>query len=117
MSIHSIDKGDKLSELEKHEMEEVSQPGVRVHYEEDISRDNFYKRKSFHSSKTDIAAKYKRESWLVHKGVYEDDPGPQIETGLQRKMKNRHIAMISIGGVIGTGLFLVSYIDFSGNRN
>ncbi|PCH35836.1 amino acid permease [Wolfiporia cocos MD-104 SS10] len=26
--------------------------------------------------------------------------------GLQRRMKNRHIAMISIGGVIGTGLFL-----------
>lgn len=28
------------------------------------------------------------------------------EPGLQRKMKNRHISMISIGGVIGTGLFL-----------
>ncbi|KAL8280448.1 hypothetical protein RQP46_007096 [Phenoliferia psychrophenolica] len=27
---------------------------------------------------------------------------------LQRKLKNRHIAMISIGGVIGTGLFLGS---------
>ncbi|KZT65366.1 amino acid permease [Daedalea quercina L-15889] len=27
-------------------------------------------------------------------------------TGLQRRMKNRHISMISIGGVIGTGLFL-----------
>jgi len=26
--------------------------------------------------------------------------------GLSRQMKNRHIAMISIGGVIGTGLFL-----------
>ncbi|KAK7465743.1 hypothetical protein VKT23_005715 [Stygiomarasmius scandens] len=28
------------------------------------------------------------------------------ETGLVRQLKNRHIAMISIGGVIGTGLFL-----------
>ncbi|RDX55928.1 amino acid permease [Lentinus brumalis] len=31
--------------------------------------------------------------------------GPQ-EGKLQRHLKNRHIAMISIGGVIGTGLFL-----------
>ncbi|QRW09028.1 amino acid permease [Ceratobasidium sp. AG-Ba] len=29
-----------------------------------------------------------------------------IERKLQRQLKNRHIAMISIGGVIGTGLFL-----------
>ncbi|KAK7692232.1 hypothetical protein QCA50_003857 [Cerrena zonata] len=29
-----------------------------------------------------------------------------LEPGLRREMKNRHIAMISIGGVIGTGLFL-----------
>ncbi|KZT60249.1 putative general amino acid permease [Calocera cornea HHB12733] len=28
------------------------------------------------------------------------------KTGLKRQLKNRHIAMISIGGVIGTGLFL-----------
>ncbi|KAF5355742.1 hypothetical protein D9756_003931 [Leucocoprinus leucothites] len=28
------------------------------------------------------------------------------ERGLSRQLKNRHIAMISIGGVIGTGLFL-----------
>ncbi|KZT11237.1 amino acid permease [Laetiporus sulphureus 93-53] len=34
-------------------------------------------------------------------------PSPRIRHhGLQRQMKNRHIAMISIGGVIGTGLFL-----------
>ena len=26
---------------------------------------------------------------------------------LKRQLKNRHVAMISIGGVIGTGLFLV----------
>jgi amino acid permease len=35
----------------------------------------------------------------------------QARTGegeLKRQLKNRHIAMISIGGVIGTGLFLVS---------
>ncbi|CEL56780.1 Dicarboxylic amino acid permease OS=Saccharomyces cerevisiae (strain ATCC 204508 / S288c) GN=DIP5 PE=1 SV=1 [Rhizoctonia solani AG-1 IB] len=29
-----------------------------------------------------------------------------VERKLQRQLKNRHIAMISIGGVIGTGLFL-----------
>ncbi|KAG8221744.1 amino acid permease [Butyriboletus roseoflavus] len=31
---------------------------------------------------------------------------PQAHTALHRKLKNRHVAMISIGGVIGTGLFL-----------
>ncbi|KAI9063004.1 amino acid permease [Trametes sanguinea] len=30
----------------------------------------------------------------------------QVEGTLKRQLKNRHIAMISIGGVIGTGLFL-----------
>ncbi|KAH9839004.1 amino acid permease [Rhodofomes roseus] len=33
-------------------------------------------------------------------------PELAVGPGLQRRMKNRHIAMISIGGVIGTGLFL-----------
>lgn len=32
--------------------------------------------------------------------------GGPVEVKLQRQLKNRHIAMISIGGVIGTGLFL-----------
>lgn len=32
--------------------------------------------------------------------------GPVQHVKLQRQLKNRHIAMISIGGVIGTGLFL-----------
>jgi amino acid transporter len=36
----------------------------------------------------------------------ESDNGPH--QSLQRQLKNRHIAMISIGGVIGTGLFLSS---------
>jgi len=35
----------------------------------------------------------------------ESGVGPQQQT-LQRQLKNRHVAMISIGGVIGTGLFL-----------
>ncbi|MBT1166955.1 amino acid permease [Bifidobacterium simiarum] len=30
------------------------------------------------------------------------------ETGLERKMESRHLTMISLGGVIGTGLFLSS---------
>jgi len=34
------------------------------------------------------------------------DNGQASESGLRRQLKNRHIAMISIGGVIGTGLFL-----------
>ncbi|KAI0374233.1 amino acid permease [Pilatotrama ljubarskyi] len=33
-------------------------------------------------------------------------PPLQVEGTLKRQLKNRHIAMISIGGVIGTGLFL-----------
>ncbi|GBE80532.1 amino acid permease [Sparassis latifolia] len=46
----------------------------------------------------------------TYKGVDTDSEAhayavPQ-EPGLHRAMKNRHIAMISIGGVIGTGLFL-----------
>jgi amino acid transporter len=31
---------------------------------------------------------------------------PEVHTALHRKLKNRHVAMISIDGVIGTGLFL-----------
>ncbi|QRW12299.1 amino acid permease [Ceratobasidium sp. AG-Ba] len=39
-----------------------------------------------------------------HVGGQGEDYG--VERKLQRQLKNRHIAMISIGGVIGTGLFL-----------
>ncbi|KAI9567922.1 amino acid permease [Boletus coccyginus] len=31
---------------------------------------------------------------------------PEVHTALHRKLKNRHVTMISIGGVIGTGLFV-----------
>ncbi|TCD66321.1 hypothetical protein EIP91_001470 [Steccherinum ochraceum] len=34
------------------------------------------------------------------------DPAVHFGNGLRRELKSRHIAMISIGGVIGTGLFL-----------
>lgn len=37
----------------------------------------------------------------------ESNAGPPHQA-LQRQLKNRHVAMISIGGVIGTGLFLSS---------
>jgi yeast amino acid transporter len=40
---------------------------------------------------------------------YVDDESGETFGGegkLHRQLKNRHIAMISIGGVIGTGLFL-----------
>ncbi|KAI9567927.1 amino acid permease [Boletus coccyginus] len=30
---------------------------------------------------------------------------PEVHTALQRRLKNRHVAMISFGGIIGTGLF------------
>ena len=30
------------------------------------------------------------------------------QSGLERKMETRHLTMISLGGVIGTGLFLSS---------
>ncbi|KAF8550181.1 amino acid permease [Imleria badia] len=48
---------------------------------------------------------------LFHKRVLrfqveDQPPAPEIHTALQRKLKNRHVAMISIGGVIGTGLFV-----------
>ncbi|THH01619.1 hypothetical protein EW026_g1114 [Hermanssonia centrifuga] len=48
----------------------------------------------------------------VHDGVVEPYPDSEAYVAasgnapLHRTMKNRHIAMISIGGVIGTGLFL-----------
>jgi amino acid permease len=67
--------------------------------------------RSLRSTGTDICAKYKRESWLEKKGIYDEvdeNAGFGPASGLQRKLKNRHVAMISIGGVIGTGLFLVS---------
>ena len=33
---------------------------------------------------------------------------PKDDTGLERKMESRHLTMISLGGVIGTGLFVSS---------
>lgn len=43
---------------------------------------------------------------LVKQG--EISAGAQEETHLKRKLKSRHLTMISIGGAIGTGLFLSS---------
>ncbi|KAK8858447.1 hypothetical protein IAR55_002674 [Kwoniella newhampshirensis] len=40
----------------------------------------------------------------AHHSDYTEDPA--LKVGLQRQLKSRHLAMISIGGVIGTGLFL-----------
>ncbi|OCH89957.1 amino acid permease [Obba rivulosa] len=47
----------------------------------------------------------------VGKTMYYDSEAQSLsevapESGLKRQLENRHIAMISIGGVIGTGLFL-----------
>lgn len=38
--------------------------------------------------------------------VRYDDESTEVHAGLKRQLKSRHMAMISIGGVIGTGLFL-----------
>ncbi|KAF8552157.1 hypothetical protein OG21DRAFT_1523954 [Imleria badia] len=43
---------------------------------------------------------------VVRFGVEDQAPTPEAHTALHRKLENRHVAMISIGGVIGTGLFL-----------
>ncbi|KAF8550179.1 amino acid permease, partial [Imleria badia] len=48
---------------------------------------------------------------LFHNGVISlevegQGPAPEVHTALQRKLRNRHVAMISIGGVVGTGLFV-----------
>ncbi|KAL0580286.1 hypothetical protein V5O48_001703 [Marasmius crinis-equi] len=50
--------------------------------------------------------KYARDGSDVEpeKGSLGSESGPH--TQLSRELKNRHVAMISIGGVIGTGLFL-----------
>jgi amino acid transporter len=34
--------------------------------------------------------------------TYDDEPA-EVHSGLKRQLKSRHMAMISIGGVIGTG--------------
>ncbi|KAI0032175.1 amino acid permease [Vararia minispora EC-137] len=46
-----------------------------------------------------------KEKAVVQVEVQERD-GVEHQQELKRQLKNRHVAMISIGGVIGTGLFL-----------
>ncbi|KAK2461772.1 hypothetical protein APHAL10511_006235 [Amanita phalloides] len=53
-----------------------------------------------------IEEKQVREEGFVGSDVGSLRSSPPGEHGLTRQLKNRHIAMISIGGVIGTGLFL-----------
>lgn len=38
---------------------------------------------------------------------YDDEPA-EVHSGLKRQLKSRHMAMISIGGVIGTGTLTCS---------
>ena len=38
----------------------------------------------------------------------QSQESPTSNSGLERKMETRHLTMISLGGVIGTGLFLSS---------
>ncbi|KZV62415.1 amino acid permease [Peniophora sp. CONT] len=46
------------------------------------------------------------EKGMAGDTVYDDSDSYVRPTALKRQLKNRHVAMISIGGVIGTGLFL-----------
>jgi amino acid transporter len=57
---------------------------------------------------TEDSEKYAtRKSTTDNNGLTAEEPlEAGGEDGLSRQLKNRHIAMISIGGVIGTGLFL-----------
>src|SRR3954463_10109775 len=45
---------------------------------------------------------------VVTESPQQDDPAPQQSSGLQAGLKNRHLSMIAIGGVIGAGLFVGS---------
>ncbi|WP_093800849.1 amino acid permease [Streptomyces sp. Wb2n-11] len=46
---------------------------------------------------------------LAKAGGNPEEPGnPQVSDGLQAGLKNRHLSMIAIGGVIGAGLFVGS---------
>ncbi|KAI8818940.1 amino acid permease/ SLC12A domain-containing protein [Fimicolochytrium jonesii] len=56
-----------------------------------------------------------QEDHAIHKGVsestvYHETPlsNGTLEDGVKRDLKTRHISMISIGGTIGTGLFVAS---------
>ncbi|KAG0309118.1 hypothetical protein BGZ97_013157 [Linnemannia gamsii] len=56
---------------------------------------------------------------IEHKGQPFDDDlenashTPQVGQGLQRNLKARHLTMISLGGTIGTGLFLASGVSIN----
>ncbi|KAG6831277.1 hypothetical protein H0H92_011787 [Tricholoma furcatifolium] len=65
------------------------------------SKDYVVEKKEFSAAKTESLDR----SPALHS--LEDGPSDiNVETKLVRQLKNRHIAMISIGGVIGTGLLL-----------
>jgi len=62
---------------------------------------------SFEEKKGDVydQAVGPADSYNLPEQNYTTEEG-EVRGGLKRQLKNRHIAMISIGGVIGTGLFL-----------
>ena len=68
-----------------------------AHTPEDVDSTNQVKKEG---GSEEIASKEKDYTYSYDA---EAIPG---EGKLKRQLKNRHIAMISIGGVIGTGLFL-----------
>lgn len=44
----------------------------------------------------------------MQSGSGDETAAEREQGGLERKMETRHLTMISLGGVIGTGLFLSS---------
>lgn len=49
------------------------------------------------------------QTTLAGPGQQPGEPGkPDSQDGLQAGLKNRHLSMIAIGGVIGAGLFVGS---------
>ncbi|UZJ56187.1 hypothetical protein CBS101457_005507 [Exobasidium rhododendri] len=75
----------------------------------------FSPRRSSSSSLSSSSSTVYEEHFIVEtldQGVYGFDPGVKNELGqekdelLKPKLKARHVVMISLGGVVGTGLFL-----------
>ncbi|WVR06212.1 hypothetical protein IAU60_003242 [Kwoniella sp. DSM 27419] len=60
----------------------------------------------YDDKKQDVYAQQVHGVGEVPHTSYDDGETVQPEQGLKRTLKSRHMAMISIGGVIGTGLFL-----------
>lgn len=59
-----------------------------------------------HDDKKDAAHDYTQQVTPADAVPSSDVEDVEVKSGLKRNLKSRHMAMISLGGVIGTGLFL-----------